>query len=91
VSPADIQLRREECRHAVRTYLYDRQAVAQSAVTIHRGLAREFDFTQAEVMSALNFWAASNPPQLTAEPDGAGATLYFKITPPGILAHERGK
>jgi hypothetical protein len=83
------QLRLEEVRFQVRTYLYERQAVAQSAGTIRRGLSTEFDFSQKEVEAALFFLVGMTPPQVSFRNDDRGATKYWQITTVGILAHER--
>lgn len=87
----DAQLRREECRRAVRTHLYARQAVAQSADTIRRGLSREHDFDLSEVSAACLFLTGLTPPQLKGEPEPMGSTLHYQITAAGILAEERGQ
>lgn len=88
-SPDDIQLRREDCRRAVRAYLYARQAVAQSAATVTRGLTMEHDFTLAEVSSALRF--LHDLQQLKIPENSMGAIEHFQITARGILAEERGQ
>lgn len=83
----ETQARLESCRRAVRSYLYERPAVAQSAVTVHRGLSIEHDFGLEEVAAALSFLAELE--QLRKRPDPLGATVYFQISAEGILAHER--
>ncbi|MBB5351074.1 hypothetical protein HNR46_001308 [Haloferula luteola] len=84
----ESQLRREECRHAVRGHLYARQAISQSATTIRRGLAREYDFTLSEVEAAAEFLTGLE--QLSVTPDALGGSRYYRITAIGILAEERG-
>ena len=83
------QERREECRREVRRYLAERPSLAFRAETIRRNLAREFVFTAEEVRDALAFFVSAK--QVEIEPDGLGATDYFKITAAGTLAHERGQ
>lgn len=83
----EIQARKEECRREVLAYLYARQAVAQAAPTIRRGLAGEFDFDLPEVRGAAEFLVGLG--LLKATPDPLGATTYYQITAAGILAHER--
>jgi len=89
MTPEDLQLRREECRRAVRRHLYARQAVAQSADTIRRGLAIEHDFTLPEVTSAAGFLLDLG--QLKTPENKLGATVHYQITAAGILAEERGE
>lgn len=88
-TPDELQLRREDCRRAVRTYLYARQAVAQSAATVTRGLSVEHDFTPAEVTAALEFLADLGQLKIPANP--MGSTRHFQINAAGILAEERGQ
>ena len=82
------QERREDCRREVRRYLADRPSLAFRAETIRRNLDLEFDFTLDEVVNALAFLMSAK--QADVEPEGMGATEYFKITAAGTLAHERG-
>lgn len=88
-TPDELQLRREDCRRAVRTYLYARQAVAQSAPTVTRGLGIEHDFSLAEVTAALRFLVDLNQLKIPANP--MGAIEHFQINAAGILAEERGQ
>lgn len=79
---------KEEVRHAVRTYLYDRQRAAQTIATITRNLRR--DGTQCDeddVEIALAFLTGMD--QVAETPDPLGSTKYFKLTATGILDHER--
>lgn len=79
---------KEEIRHAVRGYLYDRQRAAQPATTINRNLRREgtqCDLEDVEI--ALHFLASLK--QVETAPDDLGSTEYFSLTAAGILAHER--
>lgn len=87
MSQQDNQERREECRREVRRHLYERASVAQSVGAIRRGLAADFDFTEAEVRAALLL--LKDLGQVKAEPASLGATLYFQITATGTLEHER--
>jgi hypothetical protein len=88
-TPDDLQLRREDCRRAVRAYLYARQAVAQSPATITRGLGMEHDFSLAEVTAALRFLVDLG--QLKIPENKLGASEHFQINAAGILAEERGQ
>lgn len=79
---------KEEIRHAVRTYLYDRQRAAQTAATITRNLVREGNQCDLEdVEVALAFLASKG--QVESAPDDLGSTEYFKLSATGILDHER--
>lgn len=81
------QLRLEECRTEVRSYLYKRgMKVAQSAATIQRTLRLQWDFTLEEVEAACLFWLGMEQFQeVRAE---AGATRHYRITTTGLKAHE---
>ena len=90
LTPEEQQLRREECRRAVRDYLAVRQAIALHPQDIRRGLnaCRVNDFTAEEVAAACVFLVGLKyAEQLTAE---MGATLYYKAASAGVLAYERG-
>jgi hypothetical protein len=88
--PKSAQIRKEDLRRAVRAYLYDRIGTALSTESICRGLKREWDATENEIRQALHFFKDSASPQIDANEDGCGATLYYRITSEGVLAHERG-
>lgn len=76
-------------RRAVRAHLADRPAVAQSAETIHRHVGPQFSATLQHVKDAARFLTGLR--QLEAIHDSlGGSTLYYRATPEGILAHERG-
>ena len=80
---------KEDVRHAVRTYLYDRQRAAQTIATIARNLRRDGTrCDEDDVEIALAFLEGAE--QATAEPDPLGSTKYYRLTSDGILAHERG-
>lgn len=81
------QLRLEQCRIEVRSYLYDRgMGIAQSAAMIQRTLRRHWDFTDEEVKAACLFWTGEE--QFEEVRDPAGATRHYKITAEGVKAHE---
>jgi Fe2+ or Zn2+ uptake regulation protein len=81
------QERREESRKAVRRYLARRPGIALSHESIHRGLKRDGAFTEQQVLDALNHLIGRG--HVESEPDGDGATLYYKITADGELYDER--
>lgn len=79
---------KEEIRHAVRTYLYDRQQAAQPIATIARNLQRSGTrCDEDDVEIALAFLVGSE--QVAEERDPLGSTKYFRLNASGILAHER--
>ena len=80
---------KEEIRHAVRTYLYDRQKAAQPIATITRNLKRDGVLCDDDdVGIALAFLSGAE--QVKEEFSSLGATKYFSLTTTGILCHERG-
>jgi len=83
------QERREEARHAVRSYLAERPSIAAHPADIRRRLnaGHANDFAPEEVSYALGFLVGLR--QVECVPDSLGATLYYRITSEGILAHER--
>lgn len=81
--------RAEDCRYEVRHYLAVRSTLAQDAATVHRQLARKFDFTRAEVTSALVFLVSLG--QAEVSPASLGSTKFYQITAKGTLAEERGE
>ena len=81
--------RAEECRYETRHYLATRSTLALDADSIRRGLARNFDFTLAEVEAALVFLVGLN--QVEVNHAGLGSTKYYQITAQGTLAEERGE
>lgn len=86
--PEQDQLRREDIRRAVRSYLADRPAVALSPTTIARGLRAEWpDITLTEVSAALQFFVSAK--QIEELTESIGSSKYYKITAEGTLAHER--
>jgi hypothetical protein len=78
---------REECRREVLNYLANRPAVALSRDTIRRGLAREFDFEDAEILHACAFLVSRG--FASEKHADLGATRYYQISADGTLAHER--
>jgi len=88
---AIAQERREECRRSTLGFLAVRQATAHHPKTIRRALnaGHEHDFTDDEVTAALTYLLSAG--FVTAIPDGLGATLYYRATAAGVLAHERGQ
>lgn len=85
------QLRREECRQAVRAYLANRPVVAMRVAAITRGLRDEGAFSEDEVEQALAFLASLSPPQVAARSAPLGASQSWQITAAGTLAHERNE
>lgn len=85
-----VQERREECRRSVLGFLAVRQATAHHPKTIRRALnaGHEHDFGDEEISAALGFLEGLD--LVKACPDDFGATLYYKATSAGVLAHERG-
>lgn len=81
--------RAEECRYEARHYLATRSTLALDAGAVQRGLARNFDFTLAEVEAALVFLVSLG--QAQTEPATLGRTKYYQITAQGQLADERGE
>jgi ATP-dependent DNA ligase len=81
------QERREECRREVLRFLVNRNAVASRADTIRNALAREFNFTMAEINAALAFHDSAG--HVVVEPDPHGATKFYRATADGVLFHER--
>ncbi len=77
-------------RRAVRGHLADRPAVSQTTATIHRGIAREHGGAVADVEKACAVLVALGHFERLADPLG-GPAQYFRITGPGILAHESGR
>lgn len=83
---ADAQIRREECRREVRTYLAERPAVAMRLAAIVRGVRDVGGFSQEEVEAALTFlFDLGHVKKL--QPD-YGVTVSWQITAKGTLAHE---
>jgi hypothetical protein len=84
------QLRREECRREVRRYLAERQALAFPAIAIRRKLRHDGDdFTDEEIVAALEYLVSLDSPHVRVRPDPDGATKYYQATSAGVLAHER--
>jgi len=82
--------RKEDCRHQSLEYLVARPSLAFSATTIRRGINRAGgDFTDTEVAEALEFLVGLG--HATVNPDGLGATRYYKAGSAGILFIERGQ
>jgi hypothetical protein len=88
---AIAQERKEECRRAVRAYLYARPATAHHPATIRRKLneGHEHDFTEEDVEAALNLLLGLG--HVIDQRDALGSTTYWKISAGGTLAHERGQ
>lgn len=81
--------RNEECRHAVLSYLVARQPLRYNVDAVARGIKREGgDWTVQETAAALQFLTDSG--HLYSSPDGLGSSLYYRASPQGILAVERG-
>ncbi len=77
-------------RRAVRAHLAERPSVAQSAVTVHRHVGREFPVTLQETTAALDVLVTFGHLKSTKDPLG-GRLIYYQATADGILAHERGE
>lgn len=88
-APEPSPERNQECRRAVRDYLALRSTIAQSLPTIHRRLSVEWDFSQGEIASALNFLTGTG--EVSWSFDRYGSTKHWQITHQGVLAHERGE
>lgn len=81
------QEKKEELRQAVRAYLAERPAAAQSAATIARGLRGEHACSEQDVQDALLFLADLGHVASVRNP--LGSTVYWRATAAGILAYER--
>lgn len=86
------QTEREELRYALRELMVATSSVALTAEMIKRRLNLDrmllFEFSDRDLLEALGLLKGLG--QLSATPDGLGATLYYQITATGVLAHERG-
>lgn len=82
-----IKAKLEQARYAVRRHLYARPAVSQSADTLAHMLYGEQRLSVEEVRNAAEFLAALGHLKRTVA--ALGSSIYYKITPQGILAHER--
>lgn len=82
---SEQQQRREEIRREVRAYLAERLGLAFSAASIARSVR---NCSEAEATTALALLISMG--QAEENPDSLGATLYYRITAAGALAHERG-
>ena len=79
---------KEEIRHAVRTYLYDRAGVAQPAHVITRHLIKDgHRCDKDDIEIALGFLVGMG--LINEIPDELGGTKYFRINSDGMLSHER--
>ena len=79
---------KEEIRHAVRSYLYSRLLAAQPVATIGRNLRKDGNRCDDEdVEMAAAFLVGME--QAESISDGLGSTEYYKLSPAGILDHER--
>lgn len=88
-SDATNQVRREDCRRAVRAYLAERPVVALRVEAIVRGLRDLGEFDPDEVRDALHFLSGLSNAQVKAAPNTLGASMAWQITSEGTLAHER--
>jgi hypothetical protein len=82
---------REELRHIAREELDAIYPAAVTLPTITRKISRcvMFQITQQEVAAELQLLRELNPPQVKADQDTLGSTLYWSLTGHGRLANER--
>lgn len=86
----ESQLRREEAREGVLRFLAERSLNAHEPDAVRRRLNREgSDFTLLEIVGALLFLARSSPALAEEIPHPMGASKTYRVTPQGVLAHER--
>lgn len=83
------KIRAEGCRLSVLSYLYNIPALAQSAQTIHRFLAREHDWTLEEVEDSLLFLSGDSPPLVRQVKNPFGASICYQISTAGVRAAEQ--
>jgi hypothetical protein len=83
------QERKEVCREEVVRFLAERSRLKHAADAVRRGVNRGgFDFSEEEILAALQFTQGMN--LVAATPHQLGATAFFQITAAGTLAFERG-
>ncbi len=79
----------EHTRHAILTCLYGTRAIKVAASFIQRDVGRDTGADGKAVAAELVFLTAAK--LITAETESLGSTLYYQITPEGILHHERNR
>jgi hypothetical protein len=82
---------KEDLRHAVLDVMVFRHPAALTLRAIRRHVAVEIGFTVAEEDVAAAAELLVGLGHLAVEPDPLGSTKYYRATPAGVLAQERGR